>query len=427
MKFVRRKMAGESAIAKETVLASEDDDVESMHSASLLDMVKGRHFDHSYDDCNLLPDWLDDNDLKNSTTETLSAQEEEFWIDLIEKYLEPIEPSEEEKVNNDRENAIANIFEFVIFKFETTLQERIRTELGSLRDTVVFAFVMLNALFVLVVFLLQLKKEDLHVQWPFNAQNEISYNPSANEITIRRHYLKLEPIGLLFVIFFGIILLIQFLAMLVHRFGTISQILATTKLDWYCGKSSSELSQQAKLKGAAITIARQLQKPQPQWDEDNMTAEQEKVERRGTIHRILYQHRNKVDFSNLETNFKRAYFAEGDLNLTRLTLSRKTLTLLDTHRKSIAEHRKLRKSQLQSYAGHSRIDNNFKTAQWIQATQNDTPAQLSIPVENFADELPDFNMGIDNQAFAVDMHDEAYEMTERRRKQSHVKFANVEI
>lgn len=290
--------------------------------------------------------------------------------------------------------------------------------MAALRDTVVFAFVMLNALFVLIVFLLQLKKEDLHVQWPFNAQNEIFYNPNTNEIIIRRHYLKLEPIGLLFVIFFGIILLIQFLAMLVHRFGTISQILATTKIDWYCGKNSNELSQQAKLKGAAVTIARQLQKPPPQWDEDNMTEEQEKVERRGTIHRILYQHRNNVDFSDLETNFKRAYFAEGDLNLARLTLSRKTLTLLDTHRKSIAEQRKLRKSQLQS-----RCVNTYETAQWLRANQNDNPPEICIQVENFADDLPDFNMGIANHAFEADMLDDGFELTERHRTLGHVKFA----
>lgn len=170
---------------------------------------------------------------------------------------------------------------------------------------------MLNTLFVLIVFLLQLNKDYLHIQWPFNAKNIILYDASTQEITIRREYLKLEPIGLLFVIFFGIILFIQFIAMLVHRFGTISQILATTKLDWYCGKKSSEMSSQAKLKGAAVTIALQLQKPQPQWDENNMTEEQEREERRGTIHRILYQHRNRADFSNLETNFRRAYFADG--------------------------------------------------------------------------------------------------------------------
>lgn len=47
---------------------------------------------------NYLPDWLCDKDLKNSHTETLSVKEDEFWIDLIEEYLTPIEKTDEEKV-----------------------------------------------------------------------------------------------------------------------------------------------------------------------------------------------------------------------------------------------------------------------------------------------------------------------------------------
>lgn len=50
------------------------------------------------DRTNHLPHWLADDDLKNSETETLPAAEEQFWIDLIQKYLEPIEPTDEEKV-----------------------------------------------------------------------------------------------------------------------------------------------------------------------------------------------------------------------------------------------------------------------------------------------------------------------------------------
>lgn len=42
--------------------------------------------------------WLTDDDLKNSETETLPAAEEQFWMDLIRKYLVPIEPTDEEKV-----------------------------------------------------------------------------------------------------------------------------------------------------------------------------------------------------------------------------------------------------------------------------------------------------------------------------------------
>lgn len=183
----------------------------------------------------------------------------------------------------------------------------------ELRDVAVFAFVMLNALFVLIVFLLQLNKASLHIQWPFNAKNVITYEPSTTEITIHRNYLELEPIGLMFVLFFGVILLIQFMAMIAHRFATISQILATTNLNWSCnGNDDDEASVAA---GASVDFARVLQRPQPQWDEDDMTDEQEKVCRRGTIHRILYQHRNRQDFSNLETNFKRRYFKEGLYNI----------------------------------------------------------------------------------------------------------------
>lgn len=185
--------------------------------------------------------------------------------------------------------------------------------LMELRDIAVFAFVMLNALFVLIVFLLQLNKDSLHIQWPFNAKNFIIYDPSTNEITIERDYLELEPIGLMFVLFFGVILFVQFMAMIAHRFATISQIMATTNLNWSC--NSNEDDEASMAAGASVDFARILQRPQPQWDEDDMTDEQEKVCRRGTIHRILYQHRNRQDYSNLETNFKRRYFKEGSLNI----------------------------------------------------------------------------------------------------------------
>jgi hypothetical protein len=53
------------------------------------------------------------------------------------------------------------------------------------------------------------------------------------QITVTKQYLELEPIGVLFIIFFGVILIIQFLAMLVHRFGTLSHMLSTTQINWF--------------------------------------------------------------------------------------------------------------------------------------------------------------------------------------------------
>lgn len=47
-----------------------------------------------------IPDWLYDSTLRNAQTDTLSVKEEEFWIDLIEKYLKPIDQNVEEEVNN---------------------------------------------------------------------------------------------------------------------------------------------------------------------------------------------------------------------------------------------------------------------------------------------------------------------------------------
>jgi hypothetical protein len=53
------------------------------------------------------------------------------------------------------------------------------------------------------------------------------------QIHITKDYLKLEPIGVLFIVCFGTILIIQFIAMLFHRFGTLSHMLSTTQINWF--------------------------------------------------------------------------------------------------------------------------------------------------------------------------------------------------
>jgi hypothetical protein len=57
--------------------------------------------------------------------------------------------------------------------------------------------------------------------------------PYVFQITITKEYLELEPIGMLFIVFFGVVLIIQFVAMLVHRFGTLSHMLSTTQINWF--------------------------------------------------------------------------------------------------------------------------------------------------------------------------------------------------
>ena len=61
-------------------------------------------------------------------------------------------------------------------------QARIAKDLKDLRDQSVFAFFMMNALFVLIVFLLQLNKDLLHVKWPFGIKTNITYDDHSQEV-----------------------------------------------------------------------------------------------------------------------------------------------------------------------------------------------------------------------------------------------------
>lgn len=338
-------------------------------------------------------------------------------------------------------------------------QKKVKTELLALRDIAVFAFVMINALFVLIVFLLQLNKENLHIRWPLNAKNTIVYD--VNEITIQREYLELEPIGLVFVLFFGLILVIQFVAMLVHRFATVSQILATTELDWSCAKDGADVTAQAELSGKAVSIALRTQRPQPQWDENDLTNEQEQIGRRETIHRIMFQHRNRVDYSNLETNFKRRFFKDGnlDINMQRISMSRKTITLLDHRRQSIIQERNKRRSQLQSLPATTAtdavnnfnaaaVDHTYNTIQWASAADNQTSssagssmasqvarkpygssaARATAANDDYDDGDNDANRGgLVNRSFAPSMYDDLFESSTTtqptRARQSRVTFS----
>jgi len=46
----------------------------------------------------------------------------------------------------------------------------------------VFAFFMFNALFVLIVFLLQLNKDQIHVDWPLGAKYNYTFNEETHEV-----------------------------------------------------------------------------------------------------------------------------------------------------------------------------------------------------------------------------------------------------
>lgn len=50
------------------------------------------------------------------------------------------------------------------------------------RDAYLLKFFMINALFVLIVFLMQLNKNILHLQWPLGSKYNITYIAKRDEV-----------------------------------------------------------------------------------------------------------------------------------------------------------------------------------------------------------------------------------------------------
>ena len=103
------------------------------------------------------PYWIEDRDLLNGKRDFLSGHEDKFWKDLIFKYLAPLDKNEEKEKKNAR-------------------------ELATLRTQSVFSMFMLNALFVLIVFMLQQEKETIFIEWPIDFDVVIAY---ANDELVR--------------------------------------------------------------------------------------------------------------------------------------------------------------------------------------------------------------------------------------------------
>uniref|UniRef100_A0A2A4K642 Uncharacterized protein n=1 Tax=Heliothis virescens TaxID=7102 RepID=A0A2A4K642_HELVI len=233
-------------------------------------------------------------------------------------------------------------------------QERIKTDLKNLRDKSVFAFVMVNSLFVLTIFLLQLNQDQLHFKWPFGQHASIVYDEQMNVFHVTQDYLTLEPIGSLFIIFFGSIIVIQFTAMLFHRLGTLTHLLSNVQLNWYFSKKPDDMSDNALIESRALEIAKDLQRLNT--DDLEKRDNNQHVSRRKTIHNLEKGKETKQNVVNLDANFKRrlTILQNGDSELiSRLpslggttATRRATLRALKTRRDSVVAER--RRSQMQA-------------------------------------------------------------------------------
>lgn len=273
-----------------TVTENDDEDIESVGSETNDECNSQRDPEQDIQERDDLinPYWIEDKALLNGPIKRLPDNEIAFWQDLIDQYLYPIDQNKEH-------------------------QARVASELKELRNRVVFAFFMLNALFVLVVFILQLNKEILHVKWPYGVRENITLVPETNEIIIDKEYLEMEPIGLVFVGFFGLILFIQLVGMLFHRFGTLSHILASVEFN-FCRPQEEELSEDAYLDKNAIQIARNLQRLRD-LDNDSDSYGGNQIGERKTIQKLEKRGNQRPKTGTLDVAFKKRFMqisAQGD-------------------------------------------------------------------------------------------------------------------
>ena len=158
--------------------------------------------------------WLEDPGLKNGDIQYPPMREIEVWQRCIAKYLHPI--------NSDKVH-----------------EAKVAADLKSMRNNVAFAFFMMNAFWIIIIFMMQSVKDKVSLYIP---------RPGTKPLPI-------EPLGLVFLVVFAFILMIQFFAMLRHRWGTLLHILAST--DIRCCKKKYDHKKAIR---EAVEYARMLQR-----------------------------------------------------------------------------------------------------------------------------------------------------------------------
>ncbi|CAC5365574.1 CHS1 [Mytilus coruscus] len=163
------------------------------------------------------PFWIEDPDVRYGDIEYMTTNEVNFWEKFIEKYLKPLDMSNEVK-------------------------KKIKQDLRELRNKVCLAFLLMNALFVTIVYTLtEVNKQEVgSLSISLNCDN----GKKKNEKGYGQGYI--EPISFAFTAVFGIMLLVQFICMLFHRYSTLLHVIASP---------SAEINFKKKLLGSIFESA----------------------------------------------------------------------------------------------------------------------------------------------------------------------------
>ena len=139
------------------------------------------------------PAWIFHQSLRDSEVVMLDPREIKFFQEVIERYLYPLV--------EDKDH-----------------QKKMVRDLKALRNNGCFIFFMINTLWLVIIFSFQLVSERIR-DYVFIPIKRLHNEP-----------LRFEPLGFGFLVFFASILLVQFISMLWHRYGTLLHLLASTDL-----------------------------------------------------------------------------------------------------------------------------------------------------------------------------------------------------
>ncbi|XP_037075045.1 chitin synthase chs-2-like isoform X2 [Pollicipes pollicipes] len=272
------------------------------------------------------PLWIEDKALRKGKVEYLQPNEVQFWHDLLEKYLFPIDEDKAEKA-------------------------RIANDLAELRNQSVFIFFMCNALYCLIVFLLQLNKDNLHVNWPLGVKYNITLIEETGQVLINKEHLQMEPIGLVFVFFFALILIIQFLAMLFHRFGTLSHIMSSCELTTCCSSEDKDTPEEM-LRKNAVEIVKNMQRLRD--DRADSYDGENRLARRRTIQNLVNQQQKRQPIGTLDVAFRKrfqqlsSHTSEATPilgNMRRMSLRADALRALEQRKNSVMQEKQKKKME----------------------------------------------------------------------------------
>ncbi|KAI3387463.1 hypothetical protein SNEBB_005912 [Seison nebaliae] len=180
-------------------------------------------------------DWIDNNKfLGDGPRLALLSEEKEFWDELIKEYLHPLDKDHQKEL-------------------------KIQQDLITLRNNSCFAFYMLNLLWVV-----------WHYQLDYVSQRFTSLLLPIGRLW-NNDECHLQPLGLLFMSVFVVILTLQFFTMLIHRWGTFLEILGSTKILTNSSKDNiSKLTPEA-LFNIVQNLDYQISVEDPEFDESEET------------------------------------------------------------------------------------------------------------------------------------------------------------